>query len=316
MAEIQHLTLLNGRTLAYRIYGASSGFPLVWFHGTPAGIAPPPLLVKAAGERGIKIIAAARPGFGGSARHHGRRVVDAVADIQVLNEHLGVKECLVAGWSGGGPHTLACAARLPGVIAALTIAGVGPADAPDLDFLAGQGEDNVAEFQAAQQGEDALRAFCLAQLAEIVQGSVADAVAALRGILSAVDYQACLESAELGEYLVSLLRDGMSAGVDGWIDDDLELTQPWGFGLSEVCVPVLLYQGSDDIMVPYSHGVWLAQHLPKEHLREHLIEGEGHVSLVAKGDELLEELIKAGGISRRTTSSTCTVPSNQQALEP
>ncbi|CAK7563291.1 MAG: hypothetical protein SEPTF4163_001155 [Sporothrix epigloea] len=297
MSEIQHLVLPDTRVLAYRIYGAANGFPLIWFHGTPAGIAPPPLLVKAAQERGVKIIAASRPGFGGSTRRHGRRVVDAVADIRALNEHLGVKECLVAGWSGGGPHTLACAARLPGVLAALTIAGVGPADAPDLDFLAGQGEDNIEEFKAAEKGEKVLREFCMAQRAEVLQGSVADAVAALKGILSTVDYQACLGSAELGEYLVSLLRDGMRSGIDGWIDDDLELTKPWGFDLSEVRVPVLLYQGSDDIMVPYSHGVWLAKHLPREHLREHLIEGEGHVSLVAKSDRLLDELIQAGGIS-------------------
>ncbi|CAK7271334.1 hypothetical protein SEPCBS57363_004566 [Sporothrix epigloea] len=285
MSEIQHLVLLDGRTLAYRIYGAANGFPLIWFHGTPAGIAPPPLLVKAAEENGVKIIAASRPGFGDSTRRHGRRVVDAVADIRALNEHLGVKEYLVAGWSGGG------------VLAALTIAGVGPADAPDLDFLAGQGEDNIEEFRAAEKGEDVLREFCMAQRAEVLQGSVADAVAALQGILSTVDHQACLASAELGEYLVSLLRDGMRSGIDGWIDDDLELTKPWGFDLSEVHVPVLLYQGSDDIMVPYSHGVWLAKHLPVEHLREHLMEGEGHVSLVAKGDKLLDELIEAGGIS-------------------
>lgn len=211
---------------------------------------------------------------------------------------------------------MACAARLPGVLAALTIAGVGPADAPDLDFLAGQGEDStylfslfvltflqvltgidIEEFKAAEKGEKVLREFCMAQRAEVLQGSVADAVAALKGILSTVDYQACLGSAELGEYLVSLLRDGMRSGIDGWIDDDLELTKPWGFDLSEVRVPVLLYQGSDDIMVPYSHGVWLAKHLPREHLREHLIEGEGHVSLVAKSDRLLDELIQAGGIS-------------------
>ncbi|CAK7235076.1 hypothetical protein SBRCBS47491_009169 [Sporothrix bragantina] len=297
MPEVQHFTLPDSRTLAYHIYGAPNGFPLIWFHGTPAGAAPPPLLEKAAKEKGIKIIATSRPGFGDSTRHHGRKVIDVVADIQALNEHLGIKECLVAGWSGGGPHTLACAARLPGALAALTIAGVGPADAPDLDFLNGQGEDNIEEFKAAEKGEDALREFCMAQRAEVLKGSVADAVEALKGLLSSVDQKACIESEQLGEYLVSILREGMGFGVDGWIDDDLEFTRPWGFDLSEVRVPVLLYQGSDDIMVPYAHGVWLADHLPKEHLQKHLIEGEGHVSLVAKGDELLVELIKASGVS-------------------
>ncbi|CAK7200930.1 hypothetical protein SEUCBS139899_003630 [Sporothrix eucalyptigena] len=299
MSEIQHLTLPDGRTLAYRIYGSPDGFPLVWFHGTPAGTAPPPLMLKAAKEKNIKIIAQSRPGFGDSTRHFGRQVIDAVADTQALNEHLGVKECLVAGWSGGGPHVLACAARLPGALAALTIAGVGPADAPDLDFLAGQGEDNIEEFKAAERGEKELREFCDAQRADVLKGSVEDAVAALKSILSDVDQKACLDSSDLGEYLITLLRDGMGPGVDGWMDDDFEFNKPWGFDLSEVRVPVLLYQGSDDKMVPYSHGVWLAAHLPTQHLRAHLIEGEGHVSLVAKGDELLAELMEAGGLSKK-----------------
>jgi hypothetical protein len=41
-----------------------------------------------------------------------------------------------------GPHVLACAAKLQGVIGALCIASVAPYDAEGLDFLAGQGEDS------------------------------------------------------------------------------------------------------------------------------------------------------------------------------
>lgn len=102
MPETLHHTLVDGRTLAYRIYGAPDGFPLVWFHGTPAGSEPPRSLVAMAKAKAIRIIAASRPGFGDSSRHVGRRIVDAVADAQALNERLGVKQCVVAGWSGGG----------------------------------------------------------------------------------------------------------------------------------------------------------------------------------------------------------------------
>ena len=40
---------------------------------------------------------------------------------------------------------------------ALVIAGVGPYDASDLDFLAGMGQQNIDEFGAARQGETELR---------------------------------------------------------------------------------------------------------------------------------------------------------------
>ena len=40
------------------------------------------------------------------------RVVDAVADTDAVLDFVGADRCVVAGWSGGGPHALACAARL------------------------------------------------------------------------------------------------------------------------------------------------------------------------------------------------------------
>ena len=98
----QRFTLPDGRHIAYRVSGAPDGFPLVWFHGTPSSTESPPALEAAAKQQGVKIIAAARPGYGDSTRHVGRRTVDAVADSQALNEHLGIKECIVMGWSGGG----------------------------------------------------------------------------------------------------------------------------------------------------------------------------------------------------------------------
>lgn len=43
-----------------------------------------------------------RAGYGGSTRNKGRRIVDAVSDIQAVNQHLGIERCFVGGWSGGG----------------------------------------------------------------------------------------------------------------------------------------------------------------------------------------------------------------------
>lgn len=48
-----------------------------------------------------------------------------------------------------GPHVLALGARVPAVKAVLCVAGVAPADAPDLDFLAGQGQDSTKTSQPA-----------------------------------------------------------------------------------------------------------------------------------------------------------------------
>jgi pimeloyl-ACP methyl ester carboxylesterase len=66
--------------------------------------------------------------------------------------------------------------------------------------------------------------------------------------------------------------------------------QPWGFDLSEITVPVLLCQGSEDKMVPFSHSRWLAAHLPNSKgLKVNLREGEGHISILAKETEVMVE---------------------------
>lgn len=111
-------------------------------------------------------------------------------------------------------------------------------------------------------------------------------------ILPDVDKNAMLENDILGQYLVDMFHYGLKYGVDGWVDDDLELTRPWGFELSEVKVPIHIYQGSVDKMVPFGHGKWLASHLPQDKVKPHLLEGEGHISIfLGLMDEMLDELI-------------------------
>jgi acyl dehydratase len=60
---------------------------------------------------------------------------------------------------------------------------------------------------------------------------------------------------------------------------------PWGFDLPDVTVPTLIMHGTDDRMVPSSHGEWLAAHCPAAELR--LEQGEGHISVLASARSAL-----------------------------
>jgi pimeloyl-ACP methyl ester carboxylesterase len=82
----------------------------------------------------------------------------------------------------------------------------------------------------------------------------------------------------LGAYLLDCVRDGASVSADGWIDDDLEFVRPWGFDPADITVPVLLWQGRQDAMVPYGHGEWLADRIPGVDAR--LTETDGHLTLI------------------------------------
>jgi pimeloyl-ACP methyl ester carboxylesterase len=288
-----HLQLADGRRLDLRVTGPEDGVPLVFHHGTPGAATPSRPLERAAHQRGLRVVTTSRPGYGESSRQPGRRVVDVVADTAELLDRLGADRCVVAGWSGGGPHALACAARLEAAAAVLVIAGVAPYGAGGLDWMAGMGEDNVEEFGAALQGEAALRSYLDAARPELASVTVEGIVSSMESVLPHVD-QAVLTD-EFGEDLAAGFHQALLVGVDGWLDDDLAFTAGWGFELNEIAVPAALWQGSADLMVPFAHGQWLAAKLPEA--SAHLEQGEGHLSIgLGAMDSMLDELVAAAGV--------------------
>lgn len=57
-------------------------------------------------------------------------------------------------------------------------------------------------------------------------------------------------------------------------------------------MPVFLYQGSEDKMVPLAHGQWQADHLPKDKVKARLLDGEGHISIMSGYlEEMLDNLL-------------------------
>ncbi len=218
-------------------------------------------------------------------------MVDVVADTAAVLAAIGIERCLIAGWSGGGPHALACGARLGAAAAVLVIAGVAPHEAEGLDWMAGMGEENIVEFSAAVHGEDELRSYLLQEREQLKDITAADVASSLETLLPAVD-RAVL-TGEFAEDMAASFREAVRVGAEGWLDDDLAFASPWGFGLEEISVPVMIWQGSADLMVPFSHGQWLASHLPAA--SAHLQQGEGHLSVgLGALDRMLDELVAAG----------------------
>jgi pimeloyl-ACP methyl ester carboxylesterase len=266
----------GGRTLAVIEDGDRDGVPVLYHHGTPgAGLLYRPWSTDAA-ERGIRLIGFDRAGYGGSDRQPGRTVADVAADAAAIADALEIDRFATWGASGGGPHALACAALLGGrVVAAATIAGAAPSDASDLDFMAGMGEDNIEEFEAAFVGEQSLRPLLEAMAAGMLGATAEQLVEQLRTLLSPPD--AAVVTGDLAEFLLDSIGVGIGGGVEGWIDDDLAFVKPWGFDPATIAVPLQVWQGRQDLMVPVAHGEWLASHLPGAEAR--ISAEDGHLTL-------------------------------------
>lgn len=297
---VDHVKLGDGRRLDVRVTGPADGQVLVAHIGTPMAATRLRFLEEPAHQRGLRVITMSRPGYGDSTRQAGRTVVDVVADTREVLRALGVESCLVMGYSGGGPHALASAARLDGVRAVLVVAGTAPY-VGDNAWMDGMGEDNVRGFTAAVEGEEALRPILNEDPDRMQSVTVEQMVENLASMLPEVDQ--ALMTDEFGDDILASMQEGYRVSVDGSLDDSLALVRPWGFDLAEVSVPTILWQGSEDRMVPFAHGRWLADHLPGA--TSHLEVGEGHVSLVVgEMGTMLDELITAG----RTAGQVPPVP--------
>lgn len=288
MDDFNRVRLVDGRHIDSRVSGPSDGLPLIFHHGTPGAGTPIRALERAAHARNLRVVTMSRPGYGDSSRDGGRRVVEVVSDVAAVLKSIGADRCLVAGWSGGGPHALACGARLDAAAAVLVIAGVAPYGSQDLDWMSGMGQDNVDEFSAALAGEKELARYLWEQHGQLKDISAGAIVASLSSVLPDVDRAVLTD--EFGEDIASSFHEGLRNGIDGWLDDDLAFTRPWGFDFPEIRRPVTLWQGSADLMVPFAHGEWLASRLPNATV--HLEHGEGHLSIgVGAIDRMLDELV-------------------------
>jgi pimeloyl-ACP methyl ester carboxylesterase len=269
----------DGRELRIVQAGAADGLAVLVHNGTPMSRLLFRPCVEDAEQRGIRLIGYDRPGYGRSTPHPGRNVADAARDVAAIADALDIDRLATWGISGGGPHALACAALLPErVVAAASLASVAPYPAEGLDWFAGMGEANLAEFGLTLEGRDTLEPFLRHERDAMLAAGPAGLAEAMRTLLSPTDH--AVFTGETADYMFEAFRAGNEERLDGWLDDDLAFAKPWGFELEQIDVPVLLWQGAEDRFVPFAHGEWLARRIPAVDAR--LSRDDGHLTLLVR----------------------------------
>jgi pimeloyl-ACP methyl ester carboxylesterase len=222
-------------------------------------------------------------------------VAEVVDDSSAVLDHIGAASAYMLGWSGGGPHALACAALMPDRVRGAALIGcVAPYPAEGLDWFEGMGAENVEEFGAALAGPDELIGF-KERAWPVYRAITGEEVAqALGDLVDDVDRGSI--RGDFAEWLAAIMREGLREGYWGWFDDDMAFTRPWGFDIGSIAAPVHVWQGGHDRMVPFGHGRWLADHVGA--VCRHLHAEHGHLTLAV--DSIAE-------IVRELTTSLTTV---------
>jgi pimeloyl-ACP methyl ester carboxylesterase len=277
MEREYRIRLEDGRVLSVLELGDPKGKPVFYCHGFPGSRLEARLAAKAAGVLGLRVLAADRPGVGGSTFQPGRTIGAWASDIAKLADRFELQSFDVVGVSGGGPYALACAAFIPERLNGVAlISAVGPVSRGD----------SLHGMVMADRLLLGLAVRCPA-VARRVVGALTRWIRRhpefyLRGMLAgipAADQEVLTDPAYRALLLDSTVQALRQAGRGpAW-----ELTliaRPWDFRLEEIRVPVHIWQGlADNIILPV-----MARHmaavLPGS--ESHYLSGEGHFSLIYK----------------------------------
>jgi pimeloyl-ACP methyl ester carboxylesterase len=231
----------DGRILRYCRYGPADGSPVIMHGGSPTTRWKRSDLIEAMERSKMLLVVYDRPGYGGSTRLPGRRVIDAVDDTRALADALGWPRFALLGVSGGGPHALACAALLADRVTRCAVAGsIKPAEP-------GRPERDEAEMRSL-----------LAETAAQIMGKVEAGGPEFPPAPGAEPGPPALADPDA----LARLRATFVDGMDGWADDSLAFKRPWGFEPAAITVPVGIWHGTADPSVPADHADWLLAHIP------------------------------------------------------
>lgn len=277
------LRLPGGRRLGYAEFGPASGKPLLWFHGTPGArrqISPQARAL--AHEQDVRIVSVERPGIGESTPHVYDTLVDYARDIERLCDALGIERFGVAGLSGGGPYALACAHEMPGrVVSAAVLGGVAPAVGPDA--AAGGASSLIRTFAPFMRRAHQPVGRMLRGLVRLLEPLADPAVDLFARQMPPGDRRVFEDPAVRGMFVEDLLL-GSRRNMQALCLDVTMFGRHWGFALADIEVPVHLFYGDADIIVPAHHGEHLARRIPGARLL--IRAGEGHLGGLGASHEV------------------------------
>jgi pimeloyl-ACP methyl ester carboxylesterase len=280
------LTLPSGRSLSYAEFGASTGVPVIYCHGFPGSRLEAAIADHVASSRGARLIAADRPGFGTSDYCPGRTIPGWADDVRDLANHLELDEFSMLGVSGGAPYALACASRLPRRIRSTAIvSGLGPPESVN-DTPPASTSGLGLRLTARLPWAASFLAWALGVMARHASPLL---LATLSAKASQLD-QRTLNDAEFRSILAASMREAFRNGSRGAAADLRLLSASWGFDLDRLRVPVRIWHGEQDRVVPMAMGRYLERALPTcqaTYLEEH-----GHYSLIHDcADQILSDLL-------------------------
>lgn len=289
LQDNETFVLPGGRQLGYAVYGDPNGRPVLFFHGIPGSRLQrhPDLSIL----RGLSICVYAldRPGTGLSSFQKNRTLLDWPEDVKAFCDRIGIERFDCIGISSGGPYALACAYRMPDRIGSVAIvSSLAPLHRSE---LFGQLNPRMKRlFRLAHRHPGALNKLA-GLIFWIFRSRFDKAFEHLVAELPPSD-KTLLTQPEIADMFKKDVGQAFRQGSRGVISDMNILCQSWGFDLEEIQLPVHIWHGTADTIVPISLAQYNLHHLPNA--KAHFIEGAGHFMALRQTREIFSEFNRTG----------------------
>lgn len=261
--------------LAFESWGDPDGQPVVHFHGTPGS-----RLERYPDEElcitlGIRFLTFDRPGYGDMPPGAGWSLAACAQAVAAAIDAMGEDRVRLHAFSAGTPYMLATAALLGArATSAAILGGLGPVDRPGA--LVGMPPATVEEFIAAREAPD--------RLPELLSRAKPPPA------MPPEELEAIAATSEMLDMMLANHEEMTRQGHAGVLCDHLAFAGDWGFTFEEVRLPVHLWHGESDPLVPIHHSEFVAARLPRATL--HRCPNEGHFEMFARQREVLTTLLR------------------------
>lgn len=273
--------------MGFAEFGDPHGLAIFYCHGFPASRLEGKLFDIAARQNNIRLIVMDRPGYGLSGPKRLAKIAHWTHDLIELANHLEIDRFGVLGVSGGGPYALACAYQFPSRLSAIgVVCGLGPV---------------YSNWALKRMKWPARIGFFLAKSAPVLLPVLYGNMTAklmhwrpqmcqsLLTIAAPQSDRTVLRKPEVAENISGSIKAALHQGAKGALADFYRYVNDWGFKPENIEIPINLWHGTVDTVVPACHTEYFANIIPKT--RCEYLPGEGHFSLpILHIDEIFKRL--------------------------
>ncbi len=281
----EEIRLADGRRLAYAEYGDMKAEPVLVMHGIDGCRLQMPIIPQRIQKAGVRLIVPDRPGFGRSDPQSGRSMLGWASDIKELVKAIDLHDVSVVGVNAGGPYALVLGHMLKRWVRKVVI--VNSAGPPEtLRFYSSCTPFWKMVLRVARYTPSVFSALVQILLRGVLRNPEAyfDNSSGLGSKNEKMVFSS--KNKHMRDFYLKVLYEASRQGVSHIAYDANLIIRPWGFNLEDIDLPVHLWHGIENTIIPIQVAEYLASQLSD--VRKYFIDGEGNYLYLSHFEEILK----------------------------